>query len=262
VYHEFTVTISQRIDSHGLSYIIRNVRLEKHIFLPVCLMVVFALSRWPGLMPPNFSAVYALVFCAGVFFSGRSAWYLPLLTLFLTDLSLNLYYHVQGWEVFTSTSLLYTAGNYFCYGVLIILGRLFRRFSWENAPQRNGFWARLASWLTLIGGGLLGALLFYLITNTLAWFFNPFGNPEYIKTISGWIQAMTGGTAGWPQTWQFFKSTLGSSGLFTGLFAGAMHLADAMEQKEHDPEEDEEEEHKESPKPRGIPTPEAEESAA
>ena len=31
-------------------------------------LVLVALSRWPGLLPPSFSVVYALAFCGGVYF--------------------------------------------------------------------------------------------------------------------------------------------------------------------------------------------------
>ncbi|HAV64107.1 MAG TPA: hypothetical protein DCY13_17290, partial [Verrucomicrobiales bacterium] len=62
------------------------------IGLPVLLMAVFAVGRWPGLMPDNFSAVYALVFCGGVFLPRRLAWWLPLATLWMTDVLLNLHY--------------------------------------------------------------------------------------------------------------------------------------------------------------------------
>jgi hypothetical protein len=79
-----------------------------------------------------------------------------------------------------------------------------------------------SSFLGLLGGGLLGALLFYLITNTASWLFNPFHNPEYTKDLLGWLTAMTKGTGGYPQTWEFFRNTLLSGGLFTGLFVGAM----------------------------------------
>ena len=44
-------------------------------------LVLVALSRWPGLLPPSFSVVYALVFCAGVYFPAAMAWWLPLSTL-------------------------------------------------------------------------------------------------------------------------------------------------------------------------------------
>ena len=164
-------------------------------------MVMFALTRWPGLMPPNFSAAYALCFCAGVYFPRAQAWWLPLGALLLTDTLLNaFYYHVQIFSI-------YSLMNYLGYAVLILLGRKF------NARS---------SWLKLLSGGILGAVLFYLITNTAAWIYEP--TQPYPKTLSGWWQALTIGTAGWPETWKFFRNTLLSGGLFTGLFAAAMKL--------------------------------------
>lgn len=194
----------------------------KHV-LPVVLMVVLALTRVPGVLPVNFSAVYGLLFCAGVYFSGRMAWWLPLATLAVTDLGLGAYYHftagITVWQPFLLV-------NYAAYAVLIALGRCFR-------PR--------SSWVTLLGGGILGAILFYFLTNTAAWLFNPFGNPEYTKDLAGWIVALTKGTSGYPPTWEFFRSTLLSGGLFTGLFAGAMKLSAALEPQE-EPERPPEEE--------------------
>ena len=118
--------------------------------------------------------------------------------------------------------LKYQLFNYSAYAVLIFLGRKFN-------PR--------ASFMALLGGGILGALLFYLITNTASWFFNPFGNPEYVRSLAGLIEALTKGTAGWPQTWEFFRNTLMSGGLFTGLFVGAMKYTEAAESaKEKEPE--------------------------
>ncbi len=196
--------------------------------LPIVLMLVLAITRVPGMLPDNFSAVYALVFCAGVFIPGRLGAYLPLTTLLVSDLALNLYYQFAlGWAVFTPAKLFYLGGNYLAYAGMWLLGRRFKPGS---------------SLTGLLGGGILGALLFYLVTNTIAWLFNPFGNPEYTRTLAGWLQALTGGTAGWPHTWEFFRNTLLSGGLFTGLFAGAMKLANALE-----PEEVEEAEEAETP---------------
>jgi hypothetical protein len=75
--------------------------------------------------------------------------------------------------------------------------------------------------MKLACGGMLGAVLFYLITNTASWFFNPFHSPEYTKTLAGWIIALTKGVGGWPTTLEFFRNTLLSGGLFTALFAAA-----------------------------------------
>jgi hypothetical protein len=182
------------------------------IALPLALLVVFALSRVPGMLPQNFSAAYALAFCAGVYFSGRKAWWLPLVTLLITDICLDIYYLHLNWSVFSS--LKDQIFNYVAYVFLICLGRRFKPGS---------------SFIALLGGGILGALVFYFVTNTASWFFNPFGNPEYTKTLTGWLRALTIGTNGWPQTWEFFRNTLLSGGLFTGLFVGAMKLNEAAE---------------------------------
>jgi hypothetical protein len=89
--------------------------------------------------------------------------------------------------------------------------------------------------------------LFYLITNTASWLFNPFQNPEYIKNLTGWLIALIKGTSGWPPTWEFFRNTLLSGGLFTALFVAAMKLTAPAESPAEKvagarPEEPEEEE--------------------
>ncbi len=194
----------------------RRVNFWTKIGLPVLLMMVFAMSRWPGVMPDNFSAVYALVFCGGVFLPRKLAWWLPLATLFVTDLLLNAHYvrlyeanlaanpdaNVAPVEFFNP----YLLANYASYAVLIWLGSRFK-------PT--------AHWLKLAGGGVLGALGFYLISNTASWL----QLPGYAKTLTGWIQALTLGLPGFPPTWVFFLKTLISGGLFTGLFVGAMKFA-------------------------------------
>ena len=168
--------------------------------LPALLMLVFALSRIPGVLPQNFSAAYALAFCGGVYFTGAMAWWLPLGVMLVTDLSLNaFYYHTP---LFGAYLLL----NYAIYAALIGLGRWF---------------GRRAPFLKLLLGGLFGALVFYLVTNTLSWL----QDPAYTKTIAGWIQALTTGRLDvHPTTWEMFRNTLLSGGLFTALFVGAVKL--------------------------------------
>ncbi len=168
--------------------------------LPVLFIVVLVVSRIPGLLPSNFSAVYAFVFCAGVYFRGAAAWWLPLATMLATDMALNIfYYHVAPFGA-------YLVLNYAIYAGIIGLGQWFGR----RAPL-----------MKLVLGGLLGAVIFYLVTNTLSWL----QDPAYAKTIAGWIQALTVGHPEiQPPTWEFFRNTLLSTGLFTALFAAAEKL--------------------------------------
>jgi len=162
-------------------------------------MLVFALSRIPGVLPQNFSAAYAIAFCGAVYFSGAMAWWLPLGTLLLTDIALNIFYYhapVVSWYMLVKT---------LAFVGIVALGKFF--------TTRD-------HWLKLLGGGLLGAILFYLITNTASWL----SEPGYAKTLAGWIQALTTGLPGFPPTWEFFRSSLLSSGLFTALFVGSVKL--------------------------------------
>ena len=197
-------------------------------FLPALFLVLLAACRWPGLLPPNFSPVYALVFCAGAFWPGRGGWQWPLAVLLASDLILDLYYHV---------SLLdgYLVLNYAGYAVLFLIGR--------RLSKRQSF-------VKLLAGGMLGAVLFYVITNTAAWV-NPAPGPlpqaPYPQTLLGWLQALTVGSAPWPPTWTFFRNTLLSGGLFTGVFVGLMRLCGWESVTDADAVEDEEEEEAESP---------------
>jgi hypothetical protein len=195
-------------------------------WLPYVFMLLVALSRWPGLFPQNFSAVYALMFCAGAFFPRHIKWWLPLGTLVVTDVALNLYYlfalHINS---FKATQLI----NYAAFICILWFGTKFK-------PRASFGWLR-AAWL--VSGGIMGAVFFYLVTNTAAWLFNPFANPEYTKDLAGWFIALTKGTGGYPTTIQFFLNTLLSGGLFTGLFVGALKLSEAAESaKEKETEEE------------------------
>ena len=192
------------------------VKINWNRVLPFIFVALFALSRWPGLLPWDFSAAYALAFCAGVYFPKRVSWWLPIMVLLATDIGLNCYWQHKNpqIDVWSGGNIANLAFNYAGYGALVFLGRGFK--------PRSSFWS-------LLGGSLLGAILFYLITNTAAWFFNPFHNTEYLKTFASWLLALTKGVSGWPSTWEFFRNTLLGTGLFTALFVAAEKLTAPVE---------------------------------
>src|SRR5437899_12879956 len=99
---------------------LRSVKDKSNIWPAVFLMISFALTRWPGLLPDNFSAAYALVFCAGVFLPRKLAWWLPLGTMLVTDVALNLFhYGVAAWKPAMFVS-------YAVYAFLIWFGSRFK----------------------------------------------------------------------------------------------------------------------------------------
>jgi len=194
------------------------------LVLPVALMLVFALSRIPGVLPQNFSAAYAIAFCGGLYFARSMAWWLPLGALIVTDILLNVfYYHASVFNGYMLVKTLAFVG-------IVAMGRLFK-------PQM--------SWLKLTCGGLLGATLFYLLTNTASWI----NDPAYAKTLAGWIQALTVGRPDFhPTTLEFFRNTLLSGGLFTALFVGSMKLtAESPQEKEAGARSEEEPQPEETP---------------
>ena len=86
-------------------------------------------------------------------------------------------------------------------------------FGWAVARRKN--------WLTLLSGGISSSIFFYLVTNTDAWFRDPF----YVKTAAGWWQAMTVGRPEFPPTLFFFRNTFVSDLVFVAMFALTMELA-------------------------------------
>jgi len=173
------------------------------MLVAVILIVLAALYR---LLPvwdfslSNISPVMALAFCGAVYFKDRRMWLVPFVALSLSDLFINHHYATT-------------------YGYTWTLGGFVARTLCIVAVLGVGAWvARRRSWLGLLNGTLLGALLFYLVTNTQSWMQDPF----YAKTLAGWWQALTTGHPEFPPTILFFRNTLFGDLMFTGLFAGLM----------------------------------------
>ena len=197
--------------------------------MPLVLMLVFAASRWPGMLPQNFSAAHALLFCAAFWLPGWMGWVLPLATIIVTDVLLNLFHYSMPVMVPE------LAVNWMILALFVVLAK---------------WLARRRSYGRVFLGTLIGALLFYLVSNTVSWMVNP----AYAKTIAGWVQALTVGLPGFPPTWLFGLKSLLGTGLFTGLFAGAMKWSEALDATEPELETEDDDEETEAPP---EPSPEA-----
>ena len=192
-------------------------------------MLVFAASRWPGMLPQNFSAAHALLFCAAFWLPGWMGWVLPLATIIVTDILLNLFHYSM--PVMVPELVV----NWMILALFVVLAK---------------WLARRRSYGRVFLGTLIGALLFYLVSNTVSWMVNP----AYAKTIAGWVQALTVGLPGFPPTWLFGLKSLLGTGLFTGLFAGAMKWSEALDATEPELETEDDDEETEAPP---EPSPEA-----
>lgn len=175
------------------------------IFAIALIILAAGYRLLPALDPAlvNFSPLMALAFCGAVYFRKRLLWLLPLVALSLSDIGLHYIYAAQtgyGWDL---TGFLVRT---LCFVAAIGLG-------WLVSRRKN--------WLNLFSGVLAGSLLFYLATNTVSWA----GDPAYLHTLGGWWQAMTLGHPEFPPTLLFFRNSLVSDLLFTGVFALTMEYA-------------------------------------
>ena len=176
--------------------------------MPFALALLVLAAGWRLIAPhapalANFAPLMALAFCGAVYFQDRRLWLVPLGALVLSDLYLDHYYAATFGENWTWSS---AAVRLLCFAAAVPLG----------------LWvARRKNWVRLFGGALVGAVMFYLVTNTDAWLRDPF----YIKNLAGWWQALTVGRPEFPPTLLFFRNTLLSDLFFTGVFAGIMELA-------------------------------------
>jgi len=158
----------------------------------VGLILIIGISRHMPLSHPewfNFSPVLSLFLISGAMLKGVWSWIAPIIAVFVTDLVLNPSYGVSFFEPF----MLATS---FSYLLVFLLGK---------------FLVKAKTLGILIGGGIVGALTFHIVTCSFAWW----GNPAYAKSLIGLFQAITVGQPGFPPAYLFLKNTLISSIIFT-----------------------------------------------
>lgn len=175
--------------------------------LVVALVVLVLAAGWrllvlyvPDLV--NFAPLMALTYCAAVYIRDWRLWLLPFAALLVSDVYLDYHYATVYGDTWVWPSALIRLT---CFAFALPLGR---------------FVAARKSWLNLFSGALASSLLFYLATNTDAWL----RDPAYVKSAAGWWQAMTVGRPEFPPTLLFFRNTLASDLIFTGMFAAVMEL--------------------------------------
>lgn len=147
----------------------------------------------------NFAPVAAVALCGAVYLPRRVAFVLPLAMLFASDVILNVFHYHQP---------LFTFDILPRYAALALISAI-------------GFALRGRAKLpALLGASVAGSLLFYVISNTGSWIYEP----AYTKDFAGWMQALTTGLPGFPPTYWFYRHTLLGDISFTLLFAGCMAL--------------------------------------
>lgn len=158
----------------------------RNIFILVLIIAAAAL-RISGVLPYNFTPVAAIALFGGAMFSNRSlAFAIPIGIMLISDVFIGL--HSSMFAVYAALIL------------VVLIGR---------------FISAKPTMLKALGAGLVGSVLFFLITNAAAWLVLP----EYTKDVAGLINSYV---AGLP----FFRGTLAGDLLFTTVFFGSFKLAE------------------------------------
>lgn len=153
----------------------------------------------------NFAPLAAIALCAAVYFPAKYKFTVPMIALLVSDVVLNMHY---GFSLASP----FVLSHYVGFAIVGCLGLLLQN---------------RASLKTLLPASIGASLIFYLITNSVSWIYDP----GYAKSAVGWLQALT---TGLPQysatpTWMFFRNSLVSDLLFTALFVACMSFSRSSE---------------------------------
>ena len=152
---------------------------------------------------PNFSPLPALFICSVVFFRGKQAWLLPIAIMSAWLISSPIVSILQGYSAFGSIAPILTA-----FIALLAIGFL-------ALPLRKHRSAPV-----ILGAGLVAAVIFHLFTGVAAWL----GDPRYLKTAGGLVQALwTGSPIDVLPSWAFLRNLAAANILFTTIFLAARY---------------------------------------
>ena len=151
----------------------------------------------------NFAPMAAIALCAAAYFPPKYRFSVPMIALLVSDVVLNTAYRFSLLSPFVIS-------HYIGFALVGVLGLLLRN---------------RASVKTLLPASIAASVIFYVVTGAVSWVFDP----GYPKTLAGLFQSLTVGVSAFSATpsWMFFRNSVVSDLLFTGLFILCFHLGRA-----------------------------------
>jgi hypothetical protein len=148
----------------------------------------------------NFAPIAAIALCATAYFPLKYKFTVPMMALLISDVVLDAHY---GFSLFSP----FVLSHYVGFAIVGCLGLFLQSH---------------ASWKTLLPASVVASLIFYVITNSVSWIYDP----GYVKNFSGLIQSLTVGLPQYSATpsWMFFRNSVLSDLLFTLLFVVCINL--------------------------------------
>jgi len=152
-----------------------------------------------SLVLANIAPLAAVVVAGAVYLPRRVAFAVPFGALFISTVVVN---WAKGWPVASP----YTAVVALCFVLVFAMAWMIR--GTRRVPA-------------VVGMTVAGTLVFYLLSNTVSWVFEP----AYARSLAGWLQAQTVGLPlpGAPPSWWFLLKSLAGDLLFAALIIGVCH---------------------------------------
>jgi len=157
----------------------------KKYLIPFLLIVLGVISRFLP-HPANFAPIGAIALFGALYLPKKYALIVPIIAMFISDLFIGFY----SWQIMFSVYL-----SFILMGVIGLIVRNRKSFS------------------TILGGTLLGSILFFLITNFAVWAFGTM----YVHNLSGLVQSYI-------MAIPFFKNSLLGDIFYTTILVGSYEL--------------------------------------
>lgn len=163
-------------------------------FLPAFILITLGIAARFLPHPANFAPIGAIAIFSGLYLPKKWALILPLAAMFLSDLFIGFY----------NLPIMFSV-----YAGFIIMGII------GLAVRKN---KKLS---TVLGGTILGSLMFYLITNGAVWAFSSLYPHTAVGLLKSYYMAIP-----------FFRNSLLGDLFYTGVLAGAYEVSLALLSKE------------------------------
>lgn len=155
-------------------------------FLPALVLIALGVAARFLPHPANFAPIGAIAIFSGIYLPKKWAVILPLAAMFFSDLFIGFY----AWPIMLSV--------YLSLAIMGLIGLLVRRNK------------KLS---TILGGTILGSVIFYLVTNGAVWAFGSL----YPQTAAGLAQS-------YYMAIPFFRNSLLGDLFYTGTLIGAYEM--------------------------------------
>ena len=165
---------------------------NKKLLIPLLLIILGFGAR---LLPhaANFTPIFAIAMFGALYLPKKYALIVPLAAMLVSDIFIGFY----SWQI-----MLAVYSSFAFMGIIGLLVRKNKKFH------------------TVLGGTLLGSILFFLITNTAVWAFGTM----YIHNFAGLMQSYT-------MAIPFFKNSLLGNLFYVGILVGGFEFAKMLATK-------------------------------